>query len=112
MADTISVEDFLKVDIRVGTILSAKRNPKAIKPAYVLDIDFGDLGQRKSSAQITENYSEGDLVGRQILAVINFPAKIVAGITSEVLVLAAVSEVTAATLIRPDVNVLNGQRVL
>ena len=91
MTDTITFEDFSKVDIRVGTILEVNDFPKAKNPAYQLTIDFGDLGIKKSSAQITTLYSIEDLIGRQILAVVNFPKKQIANFQSECLVLGAVS---------------------
>ena len=110
--ETISFDDFLKVQIMVGTILSAKINPKAIKPAFTLEIDFGSLGIRKSSAQITEHYSDKKLIGQQVLAVVNFEPKKIAGVTSEVLVLAIVSEQEGTILIQPQRKVTNGSRVL
>ncbi len=86
----IDFSDFLKVDIRSGTIIDAQINTKAIKPAYILTIDFGSFGTKTSSAQITQNYTPEELIGTQILAVLNFAPKKVAGIKSEVLVLATV----------------------
>ncbi len=90
--EEINFEDFLRVLIRTGTILEATLNTKARNPAYILRIDFGPLGIKTSSAQITENYQPDELVGLQISAVLNFPAKRVAGFKSEVLVLGAYSE--------------------
>jgi len=110
--DSITFEDFLRVDLRVGTIVEAFFNPKAIKSAYVLKIDFGDLGVRQSSAQITENYAVDSLRGKQVIAVFNFPPKRVAGINSEVLVLAAVCRVNGTVLLQPMTNVENGTRIL
>lgn len=110
--ETINHDDFLKVKIISGTILSAKINPKAIKPAYSLEIDFGEYGVKMSSAQITQHYRAEDLVGQQILAVANFPPKKIAGFTSEVLVLATVSEQEGTILIQPERTVTNGSRVL
>ena len=107
----VTVSDFLKVDIRVGTILAAQENLKARQPAYVLRIDFGELGQKISSAQITQNYSKEELIGKQIIAVVNFPPKRVAGIMSEVLVLAAVSKTHGTVLLEPNSFVENGTRV-
>lgn len=109
---TIDFEDFLKVEIRAGTVLSAAVNPKAQRPAYVLTLDFGPLGVKTSSAQITEHYAPEDLVGRQVVAVVNFPPKRVAGVTSEVLVLAVVSERDGTVLLAPTQPVENGARVL
>lgn len=110
----IQFEDFLKVDIRVGTILDAEPNPKAKKPAYLLTIDFGhELGVKKSSAQITKNYTPAELVGKQIVAVTNFPVKRIAGVKSEVLVLACVDEAQGGVvLLQPSHPTSNGCRVL
>lgn len=110
--ETIQFEDFLKVDIRAGIILDVQLNEKAIKPAYVLTIDFGDLGIKTSSAQITKNYLPQDLIGRQIVAVVNFPTKKVAGIKSEVLVLACVCDTEGVVLLHPSQDVKIGSRVL
>ena len=108
----ISLDDFLSVQMQVGTIISAKPNSKAKKAAYVLEIDFGEFGQKISSAQLTENYSEEELIGKQVIAVLNFPPKKIAGIKSEVLVLGAMSEVYGTVLIAPERNVENGTRIL
>ncbi len=110
--ETIDFDHFLKVGLVVGTIVSAQENPKARKPAYVLQIDFGTLGIKSSSAQITENYSAHELIGRQVVAVVNFPSKRVAGIKSEVLVLAAVCEEKGTVLLSPTIEVSNGTRIL
>lgn len=104
----IEFDDFLALDVRTGTIVEATVNSKARVPAYVLKIDFGALGMRTSSAQLTGNYSPEDLVGKQIVAVLNFPAKRVAGVRSEVLVLGAVSEVSGVVLLEPTFAVENG----
>lgn len=111
MSDTIGLEDFQKVDIRTGTILEAELNPKARKPAYVMSIDFGELGISKSSAQLTANYEATDLVGKQIVAVVNFPAKRIAGVKSEVLVLGALSDTKDVVLLEPGLEVENGMRI-
>ena len=108
----IDIEDFLKVDIRVGTILSAKINQKARKPAYILEIDFGDeIGTKITSAQITQNYSINELIGKQVCAVVNFPIKRIAGVKSEVLVLAVVCKDNGTVLLQPDREVVNGERI-
>ena len=107
----ISFDDFLKVQIATGTIVEAVLNPKAKKPAYALTIDFGELGFKTSSAQMTENYSPEQLIGKQIIAVMNFPAKRVAGVVSEVLVLAAVSGQKGTVLLQPQMSVENGVRI-
>lgn len=83
---SITWEDFEKIELRVGTVLSARVNEKARKPAYVLEIDFGPLGRKTSSAQITAHYRPEDLPGRQVLCVCNFPPRQIAGIRSEVLI--------------------------
>lgn len=111
MPDTITFDEFMRADLRVGTVRGAAPNPKARKPAYVLTIDFGPLGTRTSSAQITERYAGEDLVGRQVVAVVNFPPKRVAGVTSEVLVLGAVDEAVGTTLLTLTHRVADGTRV-
>lgn len=104
-------DDFMKLDIRVGTILEAKDFPKARKLAYQLLIDFGpDIGEKKSSAQITKLYRKEDLIGRQVLAVVNFPPRQIADFMSEVLVLGTYSK-DGVVLIRPDRPVENGDRL-
>ncbi|MBD2307449.1 tRNA-binding protein [Chroococcidiopsis sp. FACHB-1243] len=107
----ITFDDFLKVDMRVGTILDVEDNLKARKPAYILTIDFGELGQKMSSAQITDNYSKAELIGKQIIAVVNFPAKKVAGVKSEVLILGAVPNNQGVVLLEPNLPVENGTRI-
>ena len=104
-------DDFLKLDIRVGTILSARTFEKARRPAYQLEVDFGpELGIKKSSAQITERYTTEELVGKQVLAVVNFPPRQIANFMSEVLVLGTYSEGGVA-LITPDQAVSNGDKL-
>lgn len=104
-------EDFAKLDIRVGTIVSANAFEKAKRPAYKLKIDFGEeIGIKKSSAQITECYRSGDLVGKQVLAVVNFPPRQIADFMSEVLVLGTYSE-QGVVLVTPDSNVQNGDKL-
>ncbi len=107
----ISFDDFLKVDIRVGTILEAKVFEKAKRPAYQLKVDFGEeIGIKKTSAQITEVYKPDDLVGKQVLAVVNFPPKQIADFLSEVLVLGTYSD-QGVVLITPDQKVKNGDKL-
>lgn len=107
----VTFDDFMKLDIRVGTILEAKIFEKAKKPAYQLIIDFGEeIGIKKSSAQITEVYNCNDLIGKQILAVVNFPPRQIADFMSEVLVLGTYSD-QGVVLIRPDVLVSNGDKL-
>ncbi|MBS1420369.1 MAG: tRNA-binding protein [Oscillospiraceae bacterium] len=104
-------EDFMKLDIRVGTIISAVNFEKARKPAYKLEVDFGgELGIKKSSAQITEHYTADELIGKQVLAVVNFPPRQIANFFSQVLVLGTYSE-GGVVLIRPDMPVRNGDRL-
>lgn len=103
-----SIEDFVKLDIRVGTIINAEDFPKAKRPAYKLTIDFGnELGIKKSSAQITEQYKKEDLIGMQIMAVVNFPPRQVADFMSEVLVLGTYSD-GGVVLITPQKRLLMG----
>ena len=104
--------DFYKVEIRVGRVVSVAENTKARKPAYVLTIDFGPLGLRTSSAQVTGNYREDDLLGKQVIAVVNLPVKHIAGVTSEVLILAAVCPMNGTVLLTPDLRVDDGSRIL
>ena len=104
-------EDFMKQDIRVGTIVEAVPFAKARKPAYQLRVDFGgELGIKKSSAQITQHYQPKDLVGRQVLAVVNFPPRQIADFMSEVLVLGTYSD-GGVVLIAPDRMVVNGDKL-
>ena len=106
-----SFDDFMKLDIRVGTITEARVFAKARKPAYQLVVDFGpELGAKKSSAQITQHYTPEELVGRQVLAVVNFPPRQIADFMSEVLVLGTYSE-GGVVLIRPDKAVQNGDKL-
>jgi tRNA-binding protein len=107
----ITWNDFEKIDIRVGTILEAKLFPKAKKPAYQLTIDFGELGLKRSSAQITAFYSIETLAGQQVLAVVNFPPKKIAGFSSECLVLGVYDENKDVVLIQPKHAVSNGSKV-
>ena len=107
----VTFEEFQRIHIRVGTIVEAAPNPQAKVPAYVLRIDFGPYGLRTSSAQVTGNYSLQDLVGRQVVAVMNFPPKRVAGVKSEVLVLGAISDDEGVVLLQPSSLIANGTPV-
>lgn len=110
-AAQIQFTDFLKMDIRVGTILSVQEFPEARKPAYKLEIDFGDLGKKRSSAQITHHYHKEDLIGKQVIAVVNFPLKQIGKFISEVLVLGLPDEVGSVVLLNPTKQVPNGSRL-
>ena len=109
MKDLISYFDFTKVEIRLGTIISAELNNKLLKPSYILKIDFGDeIGVKKSSAQLTKNYDTEQLLYKQIAAVINFPKKQIGDLTSEVLVLGFPDNNDEPILISPDKKLVNG----
>ena len=107
----IDYTHFEQVHIHVGQIIEAKLNEKARVPAYILAIDFGDLGVKASSAQLTQNYTIDNLIGRKVCAVTNFHPKRVAGIKSEVLVLASMNEHTGTLLLNPDPKSVNGSLV-
>lgn len=107
MKTEINFEDFVKVDLRVGTIVEVRDFPEARNPAYQMVIDFGGLGQRKTSSQITKRYTKEDLVGRQIVAVVNFPKKQIARFMSECLVMGAVNG-KEVMLLHPNSRVPNG----
>ena len=110
--ETISWTDFEKVELRVGTIIDVEDFPEARKPAFKLKVDFGDeIGVKKSSAQITDIYSKQDLIGRQVLAVVNFPSKQIGPMRSECLVTGFHREDGAVVLARPDSKVPNGARL-
>lgn len=112
MTSMITFDEFLKVDMRVGKIVRAESFPKARKPAYKLWIDFGEeLGTKKSSAQITHHYSPEELIGKKVIAVVNFPPKQIADFMSEVLVLGVNSEEGEVSLLRPDHDAPLGSRV-
>ena len=107
----ISWADFERVDMRVGVITDAQPFPGANKPALKLSIDFGPLGVKRSSAQITDRYAPGDLVGRRVVAVVNFPPKQIGPFVSEVLVLGAYDEHGEVILLRPDFDVTPGSKI-
>jgi len=109
----INYDDFRKVDIRVGTVLSVKNNAKAHQSALVLEVDFGgNIGVKSSSAKITHYYNSDNLVGEQIIAVCNFPSKNIAGLGSEVLVLGTVEEDSKVVLVHPSKKVANGLEII
>ena len=107
----ISWQDFEKLDIRVGTILEVAVFEKAKKPSYQLKIDFGSQGIRKSSAQITDLYSSDDLIGKQVIAVVNFPPKQIANFFSECLVLGVYNKNNEVVLLQPSHKVENGDKI-
>jgi len=107
----ITFEDFSKIEIRTGTIIHASDFPHAKKPAYQLLIDFGSLGQKKSSAQICFHYTKEELIGKQIVAVVNFPVKQIANFFSECLVLGVYDELNQVILLTPDKSVHNGHLI-
>ena len=107
----ISWQDFEKIDIRTGTVLEVNDFPNAKKPAYQLTIDFGDLGIKKSSAQITTLYSKEEIVGKQVIAVVNFPVKQIANFFSECLVLGVYNQDNNVVLLQPSLPVKNGSKI-
>ena len=112
MTNNLSWADFEKVEMHVGTVIEANDFPEARNPSYQLLVDFGEeIGQRKTSAQITTQYSKDELIGKQVIAVINFPKKQIANFMSECLVLGAV-EGKNVTLLQPNKQVKNGLRIL
>ena len=110
MSETIEWNDFTKVDMRVGKVIDVKNFPEARKPAYILTVDFGSLGVRKTSAQVT-NYKHDELLGREVVAVFNFPAKQIGPIMSEILVLGGVEKNGTVRLLKPDPSCELGSRV-
>lgn len=112
MADEITFDDFLKVDVRAGTVLRAEAYPEARVPAIKLWIDFGDeIGEKKTSAQITAHYDPEMIVGKQVMAVVNFPPRQIGKFMSEVLVLGMPDENGGVVLVGPDQNVPVGGRL-
>ncbi|NCT08463.1 MAG: tRNA-binding protein [Flavobacteriia bacterium] len=111
MKSIISFEDFEKIDLRMGTIIEVNDFPKAKKPAYQLTIDFGDLGIKKSSAQITNLYSKNDLSNRQVIAIVNFKPRQIANFISEVLVLGVYNETGNVVLLKASKPIKNGASV-
>lgn len=110
-SEAIAFSDFLKVEMRAGTIVKVEDYPEAKKPAYKLEIDFGPLGKKRSSAQITHHYSKEGLLGKQIVAVVNFPPKQIGKFVSEVLTLGLPDENGMVILIEPTKKVPNGSQL-
>lgn len=107
-----TVEDFLKLELRIGTVLKAEPFPEAKVPAIKMEIDFGEeIGIKQTSAQITKRYEPEILVGRQVIGVVNFPPRRIAGFSSEVLVLGGIPEKGDVILLRPDVETQNGTQI-
>jgi tRNA-binding protein len=107
----ISWSDFEKIDIRVGTVIEVDEFPQARKPAYKLVIDFGELGAKRSSAQVTVHYSRAELLNRQVIAVVNFPPKQIATFISECLVLGVYDDNKEVILLQPGKPVKNGMKI-
>ena len=108
----ITYDDFKKVQIKLGTVLSVKKNEKARKPSLVVKVDFGkEIGIKESSAQITHYYSEKNLVGKQVIGVCNFPKKNIAGVESEVLILGAIEKDGKVVLVHPSQKTENGLEI-
>ena len=109
MKQEISYEDYNKVEIKVGTVLSVSKNEKARKPSLVVEVDFGvEIGIKKSSAQITHYYNEENLVGKQVIGICNFPKKNIASVVSEVLILGAIEKDGKVVLVHPSQKAENG----
>jgi len=107
----ITFDDFLKVDMRIGTVLNAKVNEKAKKPAYILEVDFGkEIGIKTTSAQITDKYSLEELIGMKVVGVVNFPPKQIADVKSEFLIIGSYSE-GGVTLLSPNKDAQNGDKI-
>lgn len=112
MSDTISFDDFLKVDVRVGKVVEAEVFPEARKPAYKMKIDFGpEIGVKKTSAQITKHYTPEELMGRLVMAVVNFPPRQIGPVMSEVLTLGVPDDEGEVVLLSPDKDVPVGGRL-
>ena len=109
MKEQITYDIFDKVDIRLGTVVSVKKNEKARKPSLIVEVDFGkEIGVKQSSAQITHYYNEENLKGKQVIAVCNFPEKNIAGVISQVLILGSVDKEGKVTLVHPSQKAENG----
>ncbi len=111
IAENLTWDQFMQVEMRVGTVLSAEAFPEVRNPAYKITIDFGEFGIRKTSAQVTALYKPEDLIGKQVVAVINFPPKQIATMMSECLILGGIGENKEVTLLQPERKVKNGTRI-
>ena len=112
MKQEITYDDYNKVEIKVGTVLSVSKNEKARKPSLVVEVDFGEkIGIKKSSAQITHYYNDNNLVGKQVIGVCNFPTKNIAGVVSEFLILGAIEKDGKVVLVYPSQKVENGLEI-
>ena len=111
MKEEVSFDDFIKVDIRIGTIIKVNDFPKAKKPAYQLEIDFGELGVKKSSAQITDLYKKEELLNKQVTAIVNFKPRQIANFLSEVLVLGIYNTEGNVVLLKTSKSIKNGEQV-
>ena len=112
MKQEISYDDYNKIEIKVGTVLSVENNEKARKPSLVIEVDFGkEIGIKKSSAQITHYYNKEKLIGKQVIGVCNFPKKNIAGVESELLVLGAIEKDGKVVLLHPSQKVENGLEI-
>ena len=112
MKEQITYDIFDKVDIRIGTVLSVKKNVKAKKPSLIIEVDFGnEIGVKQSSAQITHFYNEENLTGKQVIGVCNFPEKNIAGIVSQVLILGSIDKEGKVVLVHPSQKVENGLKI-
>ncbi|WP_420553720.1 tRNA-binding protein [Tenacibaculum aiptasiae] len=111
ITNTLTWDDFTKVEMRIGTIISAEEFKEVKNPAYKMQIDFGEFGVKKTSAQITKLYTPEELIGNQIIAVVNFPKKQIANMMSECLVLGGIGDNKEVTLIAPERNIKNGTRI-
>ena len=109
MKEQITYDIFDKIDIRLGTVISVKKNEKARKPSLVIEVDFGEeIGIKQSSAQITHYYNEDNLIGKQVVGVCNFPEKNIAGVISQILILGAIDSEGRVTLVHPSQKAENG----
>ena len=112
MKEEISFNDYDKVDIRIGTVVNLSKNEKARKPSLVLEVDFGgEIGIKKSSAQITHYYNNENLIGKQVIGICNFPKKNIAGVFSEILILGAIEKDGKVVLVHPSQKVENGLEI-